>query len=196
VNSAAKGASSNLRLFLSPDTFFVDVCNSDSEDFESNSPRTLTSKALSNQFDFLNIKFESDPDAFDVDGGFFCVSQNFPTKRCRAYERTLTMPKTLPSGTINNGFFIGINPDCIPRQKLNVAVTTKSGTTVETLSCADASFTNGFGVLSDEVVKSVVITSNFRDYFIYLVGLASTDCSTRGSKGSKGSRGSKGSKST
>jgi hypothetical protein len=193
TSTVAKEASGSIRFVLDPEMFFPSTCSVAVQSFETRNFFVLTPKAFTNRFDDLGIKFGSKPNLIDVKDGFYCYSVQSPAP-CSSYKRTLTLPEKLPDGNAIDGFFFDSHGNCNPGEIFMVTVKTMSDTATNTFTCDELQMFDGFGVLSDETIKSVVFRATFEDYHIHAVGLVATDCSTSGSKGSKGSKSKKGSR--
>jgi hypothetical protein len=173
-------AVSGVELVICSCEFTRGSCEVNSESFQLRGG-LYDSVNFTNTFNQLGVTTISNPDLqyTTYDGGLYCFPDiPFSNDTCANYTKTFIFPPTTLRGFPITRVNFEAEYLCFGDQLLTLTVTTASGVTVLQGNCSGIDGGPGFGVISPEPIVSIEIHSTFLDYYLEIMYLIATDCST------------------
>jgi hypothetical protein len=163
------------------DQYASDLCSQQQQSFSAAPIGVYNSSSFSSLIDELGISYTSTPDRLPLIGSIVCTSAGDFTP-CANYSRTFALPSTLSDGSPVDSFYMDIAADCRDSQALTLSLGIRNDETTVTIPCSPLAQSYGFGLVKVKGLKSITLTSEFRNYFITSINLGSTRCNESASE--------------
>jgi hypothetical protein len=132
-----------------------------------------TGDAFTREIDSSGVVFQGSPNLFTAKDGLLCKPHR---ARCRDYTKTFKLSKTSDDAPIN-GFCIKMTPNCgSGNSKTSMDLTAVSPSLTKTfkVSCKSAMEKSMICLVSNEMITSVKLKANYRNYNIQNIAVASS----------------------